>query len=605
MYLRTVTVRAADGTPRQYLRLQETYREPTPTGGSRHRQRVLANLGRVDLLRPHAARLYELLTGERPASAPAIPPDTVQAWDWGPLLVLRALWDDHLHLDRILRRLGRGPRDPTGRGLAERAFALVANRLLDPSSEHGLAPWLETAYVCDARGYRWRPQWRDDAARKASQSPRVRVAWAWLDGWYRTLDRLLACQSDLEVELFTHLRTLFEMDVELALYDMTSTDCEGAGPPGWAKHGHSRDHRPRNRQVVVGLVLIAGWPIAHHVFAGDRKDATTVAEVVRDLRARFGLKRIVFVGDRGMVDAEVRQALEAEECGYLLGLPRRQNAAVAAILEQARRTPRAEWIVVPGPGAPDPQRETRVLEVPCPQAGRRWFAVHSQERLAWERQQRLRERERLQAGLERLQARVAKGRLQRESAIAAAAERLLQKHHGRRHFQVEVGPGQFTFRASARAAAEEAGEGQYFLETTEARLSAVEAVQEYKRLGEVEACFAQLKDGIEMRPIWHRTERRVKAHILVATLALLLQRMLDRRLREAGEDLSANAALRALQTVKLVEFEGEGGERQRLVTAGSAHARQVLRALHLKRQPPPPGPRPPQPPAKEAPVVTS
>ena len=196
---------------------------------------------------------------------------------------------------------------------------------MDPVSEHGSAQWLDSEFVCDPGGKRWLGQWREDGERRASRSPRVRVEWRWLQGWYRALDRLLSCKSRLEVELFGRLRTLFEVKVELALYDITSTDFEGAGPGGLAKHGYSRDQRSRHRQVVVGLVLIDGWPIAHHVFAGNRQDATTVKEVVADLRERFGLKRIVLVGDRGMLSEESRQVLGKAGCGYLLGLPRRNR----------------------------------------------------------------------------------------------------------------------------------------------------------------------------------------------------------------------------------------------------------------------------------------
>ena len=261
----------------------------------------------------------------------------MDAWDWGTLLVLRALWDDHLQLDRIPRRLGRGPRDPGGRELAERAFALVANRLLDPSSEHGLAYWLDAAYVSD------------DATRQSGKTPRVIVEFQWLQRWYRTLDRLVGVKEDLEVALFEQLRTLFEVQVELALYDITSTYFEGHGPPELARHGHSRDQRPRERQIVLGLVLIDGWPIAHHVFAGNRKDASTVAEVVQDLKQRFRLQRIVFVGDRGMIDDTVREELDAAGCGYLMGLSRRHNGDVEELLAEARRTPPEDWPVVPGP----------------------------------------------------------------------------------------------------------------------------------------------------------------------------------------------------------------------------------------------------------------
>src|SRR5215813_2500084 len=118
---------------------------------------------------------------------------------------------------------------------------------------------------------------------------------------YRTLDQLLVQQKQIEKELFLRLRNLFSLNVDLVFYDLTSTYFEGHGPGGLARHGHSRDGKPRNRQVLVGLVMIEGWPIAHHVFQGNLRDATTVEKVLQDLQSRFGLRRVVFVGDRGMV----------------------------------------------------------------------------------------------------------------------------------------------------------------------------------------------------------------------------------------------------------------------------------------------------------------
>ena len=119
MYHRKVTVRASNGTPREYLRLQESYRVRLPDSSSKHRQRVICSLGRVDLVASHAVRPYELLTGQHP-NANSAKADSRDAWDWGPLLVLHALRDDHLRLDCILRRLAHGPRD-----LAERKLVVT------------------------------------------------------------------------------------------------------------------------------------------------------------------------------------------------------------------------------------------------------------------------------------------------------------------------------------------------------------------------------------------------------------------------------------------------------------------------------------------------
>jgi hypothetical protein len=115
-----------------------------------------------------------------------------------------------------------------------------------------------------------RPEWRDDAERLASRTPRVRVALRQLKQWYRTLDQLLERKAETEHALFVTLHDLFSLQVDMVFYDLTSTYFEGKGPPEIGAHGHSRDGKPRNPQVLVGLVLVDGWPIAHHVLEGNR-----------------------------------------------------------------------------------------------------------------------------------------------------------------------------------------------------------------------------------------------------------------------------------------------------------------------------------------------
>src|SRR6267154_6375599 len=117
--------------------------------------------------------------------------DALGAWDWGPMLAARALWSE-LGLEGTLDRLARRDRRD-GVRLSDRALVLVANRLAAPGSEHALAQWLESDFVCDRIGRRFVASWRDDAERRASRTPRVRVAARQLQYWYRTLDRLHAC----------------------------------------------------------------------------------------------------------------------------------------------------------------------------------------------------------------------------------------------------------------------------------------------------------------------------------------------------------------------------------------------------------------------------
>ena len=183
--------------------------------------------------------------------------------------------------------------------LSDRTLVLVANRLTEPASEPALADWLRTYFACDSQGRRFAPAYLSDAQRQAAQNPRVKVQAFQLQKWYRTLDALLPLKAALEEHLLGRFRHLFAPHCDLVFYDLTSTYLEGLGPEELAQHGYSRDQRPRNPQLLVGVAMVDGLPVSHTVFAGNRRDSTTVREVLADLRKRFGLGRFVFVGDRG------------------------------------------------------------------------------------------------------------------------------------------------------------------------------------------------------------------------------------------------------------------------------------------------------------------
>jgi transposase len=197
---------------------------------------------------------------------------------------------------------------------------------------------------------------------------------------------------------------------------------------------------------------------------------------------------------------------------------------------------------------------------------------------------------RVRLGLEKLQTRVSKGQLKDPAKIGAAAQRVLSRNHGHRYYAWQLLAGQFQFAEHpVNLPREQKYEGKYLIQTNQTDLTAPDAVAHYKELNEVERGFRSLKDPIGMRPIWHHNERRVRAHIFVAALSFLIERMLERALKDAGVPLSAQAALTALQTIRHVRVQVDGEERTG-VTAGSDRARQVLRALNITdlRPPTPP-----------------
>jgi transposase len=309
------------------------------------------------------------------------------------------------------------------------------------------------------------------------QRNRVRVHFSQLQAWYRTLDQLLAAKELIELALYHRLRDLFSFKPDLVRYDITSTYSEGVGPIGFAKHGHSRDEKPHNVQVIVGVVMVAGWPIAHHVWAGNRLDHTTVSEAIRDLHQRFGLNRLVFVGDRGMVTVGNLEAIIAQKNGYLVGIKRRRNQKLAQWLAAVDE---AKWISCPvgitAHERTNPPR-TRAQEIPLGVDGVRVVVVDSDKRRADEEEMRRKSMERTRTALEKLEQRVAAGKLEQPERIGAAAERVLQRNHGYRYYSWDIHQGRFRYFENTEGLQRETGiEGRYVIATCEAGLSVLEVV---------------------------------------------------------------------------------------------------------------------------------
>jgi transposase len=282
--------------------------------------------------------------------------------------------------------------------------------------------------------------------------------------------------------------------------------------------------------------------------------------------------------------AQLRQA----EQGYLMGLQRRNRKDIPYYIEQAGA--RHDWqecpvgitasekVVVP---------KTRVQEVAGREPGVRVFVVHSEEREQYERGLRELSMERVRRELEALRLQVEKGELKEPEKIGAAAAKILQRHHGHRYFDWQLRKGPFHYFAHpVNFPREQACEGKYVIQTEEPDLSPLEAVVAYKQLNEVERGFAHLKGLLEVRPVYHHKDDRVRAHVFVAALAFLLDRALEKKLRAAKSSFSSSVAWQVLETIRCVEVQV--GDRTKLcVTRGSRQASEVLKAVGLTELDPP------------------
>jgi Transposase DDE domain len=247
------------------------------------------------------------------------------------------------------------------------------------------------------------------------------------------------------------------------------------------------------------------------------------------------------------------EAVTAQTHGCLVGLKRRRNAKVTkwlAALDDFK------WITCPvGITAREKTNPPRIRaqEIPSVVDGLRVIIVDSDERCDYQQAMRQRAMERTRQALEKLQGRVTAGKLKEPEKTGATAERLLQRNHCFRYYSWSLERGSFRYFENTKGLVSEQGiEGKYVIATSESALGVPEVVAIYKELSVVERGFRQLKDILAIRPIYHQIEPRVKAHIFVAALALLVQRLLHRRLEEAGIDFSPERAMQSLCTLRVV-----------------------------------------------------
>ncbi len=588
MFARTKKIRSGD-TEYEYVQIVEAYRDH-----GRPKQRVVASLGRRDLL---GDRLDDLVSSLRKYCRKpfTLPEETTckQALPWGAILLTRHLWDG-VHLGEIIAQFCRSARKRYD--VAERAFVLVANRLCEPRSEHGLARWLEHTFVCDRQGRRWEPDWLP--AEQITKKQRVKVHFEQLHRWYRTLDALLAAKEQIEEALYLRVRDLFNLKVDIVFYDLTSLYFCRRSPKGrLRRHGASKDGKARQVQIMLGVVMANGFPIAHHVFPGNTSEKTTLIDVLRDLERRFGLNRVMVVGDRGMVSPTNLEFLSGTPFRYLLGIPGRRCEEAMAVLNALEDK---KWERVD-----EGNRAQEVKLSLADAASGRYLVIDSQERKVYEEAMRQRSMERARQALEKVVAAVGARRLKNPAKIGAAAQRALSRHHGHRYYSWEVaGPGQFRFFEDPdKLQAEMRHEGKYILKTDDVKITAVEAVSAYKELSTVEWGFRDLKDVIEGRPIFHQRDERVEAHIFVATLALFLKRTLEHQLAAKLPELSSTEAFAAMKSLGIAELTLNGingaagiqggsagrhrGQTIRLVSGGGRDARRVLAALGIRDLDPP------------------
>ena len=556
MYLRLTPRRNKDGSEVRYLQLAHNVWDPQLR---RSKVQVVYNFGRED----HANReaLQRLVASVTrfldPGAALAAAADGLEFTESRPLggtWALDALWSQ-LGIGPAMRKLLKGRRlDDT----AERVlFGLVANRALAPSSKLAAARWISEDILVTGL-----PATTDDAC-------------------YRAMDWLLEIRDQLERKVFDQVADLLNLEVDLLFFDTTSTyfeteeadepvardkngspvtsgdDAEDGKEAGFRTWGKSKDHRDDLPQVVIGMAVTRnGIPVRVWCWPGNTADSALIRQVKDDMRD-WSLSKVIWVADRGFTSAANRRYLRTGGGSYIIGEKLRSGSAEAeaALSRQGRYKDVAGNLKAKEVKIADDERFVICFN---PEAAERDAAV----------------RTRMIAQLEE----AIKDSDQLSKDKRAELRGVISTKPGLNRY-LRVTPGGLLRTDAAKAKTEENLDGKYLLRTADPKLSAEDIAVGYKQLLEVERGWRDMKQVIDLRPVYHRKEERIRAHVLLCWLALLLARIAENACGGTWPELR-----RELDKIHVGTFAGPVGTfRQR--TEITKAQRDIFRALKIDLPP--------------------
>jgi transposase len=518
MYVRTISRKNKNGSKVTYVQLAHNLRDKDK---GYPKAEVIYNFGRADDLDVEAIRrlIKSLCRFLSPEDASQIQASLerhpkalqfIKSLPLGGTYVLRRIWE-MLGLNTIIVQSlkGREFRSPVEWAI----FAMVANRALVPDSKRAVEQWV-----------------REDVALGNTEPIS-------LQHLYGAMDFLLEHEEAIQKEVFFATADLLDLEVDILFFDTTSTyvekDEEDEG--GLRRYGHSKDKRPDLPQVVIGLAVTKeGIPVRCWVLPGNRQDMKAVEMIKRDLKG-WKLSRCIWVMDRGMNSEENRVVLQRAGGHYIMG-------------EKLRDSRGNYKEALCSPGRYHEIRENlKVKEVVIGKGERRrrFVLVYNPEQAKKDKATRERTLNRIEETLKALGGQKGKSH---KKAICA-----LVSHRGMGRYLKQLKGGAIKIDR-AKVKSEQALDGKYLLCTSDDSLSAEDVALGYKQLMEVERAFRTLKTTLELRPIYHRRDERIKSHVLLCFLALVLVRICERKVGLTWDKIRA-----VMERMHLVEFQSKDG----------------------------------------------
>jgi len=525
MYIRTVQRKNADGSSVSYLQIAENIWDSKKR---RSRVQILCTLGRAD--RDAEQRLKQLVRSIRKNAleAPELlePGWTFQnSWEHGPLHVVAGTWDC-LGIGKIIQEAAK---DEDRNIPLERAiFLMVANRCLAPQSKLGCYErWMEDIYFPQGAGIE-------------------------LQHLYRAMDFLDEHKDKIEEALYWRLADLLSMEVDLVFYDTTSVHFEtDEEDESLRKRGYSKNNRTDAPQMVVGLAVTRdGYPVKSWVFPGNTTDVTTLERVKKDLRG-WRLNRCLFVADAGMVSEKNLAELRRGGGRYIVAMPWRKGTEVVKD-------------VVSRPGRFQKVKDN--LEVKEVRVGERRYVV------CFNPQEAERQRRHRKDLLEELEAEI--------RGLKDHPKRACQLVSSRRFgpYLRRLKTGELRLNQAA-IHERERHDGMWVIHSNDDALGAEDLALAYKQLVRVEEAWRTMKSTIEIRPVYHRLGHRIRAHVFLCVLALLVERVIEKACDSTWPRIREE--LRSIKIGQLLAPQGTVLQ----TTPGTPKARNLLNTLKISPLP--------------------
>ncbi|WP_035101069.1 IS1634 family transposase [Aneurinibacillus terranovensis] len=537
MYIRQISRKNKNGTVTRYVQLAHNERNSV-TGTPQ--AKVLYHFGRADELDTEglkrlAASIHRFI-GE-PLSSGSPEPRSASV----TMLKSKALGGTWL-LDQLWKKLGIGAAitkrlaDREYRIPVERAiFAMVANRVLDPSSNLAIEDWIDREVVIP-------------------DLPAFEVQHG-----YRAMDFLLESDESIQREVFHAVADLLNLEVDLLFFDTTSTyfETEESEEDEFRKAGYSKDHRPDLQQVVIGFAVTRdGIPIRCWVWPGNTSDMSVVPEVKKDLIG-WKLGRVITVADRGFSSKDNLRVLQQTGGHYIAG---EKMTSGKPTVEVALAHP-GRFKTIRG------NLEVKEIIVGDGEARKRYVLVRNPEEAK-------RDAARREAHWKQLREELARLKELDGDAHTKAHCRLHSHVTYKRYLKIDK-RGNLRIDLNAVKAMEHL-DGKYLLRTSDDTLCTEDVAIGYKQLLKVEAAFRTLKQSLELRPVYHRKEERIRAHVLLCWLGLMLIRIIENQTGRTWGDVRS-----LMQMLHLVEYQLDAGKLCQRTELTEEH-KAIVSALEIK-----------------------